>query len=104
MSQITQPTTTKPQKSLNIVFDSIIEINGLTEMIESDEKQVICNLGDRSLIITGEKLKIVNLDMSRGICSLSGSITALKYSKGKQKLSFFKKIFKWYSPIRLISL
>ncbi|MDE6471419.1 MAG: YabP/YqfC family sporulation protein [Clostridia bacterium] len=94
MSQITQPSTTKPQKSLNIVFDSAIEINGLTEMLESDEKQVICNLGDRSLIITGEKLKIVNLDTTRGICSLSGSIASLKYSKGKQKLSFFKKIFK----------
>ncbi|MDE5654360.1 MAG: YabP/YqfC family sporulation protein [Clostridia bacterium] len=63
-------------------------------MLESDEKQVICNLGDRSLIITGEKLKIVNLDTTRGICSLSGSIASLKYAKGKQKLSFFKKIFK----------
>ena len=63
-------------------------------MIESDEKQIICTLGDRSLIITGEKLKIVNLDTSRGVCALSGSIATLKYAKGKQKLSFFKKIFK----------
>lgn len=94
MSQITQTATTRPQKTVNIVFDSNIEINGLTEMIESDEKQVICNLGDRSLIITGESLKIVNLDTSRGVCSLSGSISTLKYSKGKQKASLFKKIFK----------
>ena len=94
MSQITQNTTAKPQKSIFIKFDSNIEINGVTEMIESDEKQVICNLGDRSLIITGERLKIVNLDTARGICALSGSISTLKYSKGKQKLSIFKKIFK----------
>ena len=94
MSQITQTATAKPQKSINIVFDSQIEINGLTEMIESDEKQVICNLGDKSLVITGEKLKIVNLDTSRGVCSLSGNISTLKYVKGKQKLSLFKKIFK----------
>ena len=94
MSQITQTATTKPQKSINIIFDSQIEINGLTEMIESDDKQVICNLGDRSLIITGEKLKIVNLDTARGVCSLSGGIATLKYVKGKQKLSLFKKIFK----------
>ena len=63
-------------------------------MIESDDKQIICNLGDRSLVITGEKLKIVNLDTSRGFCSLSGSISTLKYTKGKQKLTLFKKIFK----------
>ena len=94
MSQITQTATTKPQNAINIVFDSKIEINGVTEMIESDDKQIICNLGDRSLIITGEKLKIVNLDTSRAICALSGSISTLKYSKGKQKQSFFKKIFK----------
>ena len=94
MSQITQTSTTKLQKAINIVFDSNIEINGLTEMIESDEKQVICNLGDRSLVITGERLKIVNLDTARGVCELSGSISALKYTKGKQKLSLFKKIFK----------
>ena len=94
MSQITQTATTKPQKSININFDSNIEINGVTEMIESDEKQVICNLGDRSLIITGERLKIVNLDTSREVCALSGCISTLKYTKGKQKLSIFKKIFK----------
>ena len=94
MSQITQTATTKPQKSINIVFDSQIEINGLTEMVEINDKQVICNLGDKSLVITGEKLKIVNLDTARGVCSLSGCIATLKYVKGKQKLSLFKKIFK----------
>lgn len=94
MSQITQTATTKPQKSIIITFDSNIEINGVTEMIESDEKQIICNLSDKSLIITGERLKIVNLDTSRGVCAISGSISTLKYVKGKQKLSIFKKIFK----------
>ena len=94
MAQIMQTATTKPQKSININFDSNIEITGVTEMIESDDKQIICNLGDRSLILTGERLKIVNLDVSRGICSISGSIATLKYAKGKQKLSLFKKIFK----------
>ncbi|MDE5755952.1 MAG: hypothetical protein K2I23_02560 [Clostridia bacterium] len=94
MAQITQTATTKPQKSININFDSNIEITGVTEMIESNEKQIICNLGDRSLIITGERLKIVNLDTSRGVCALSGSLSTLKYAKGKQKLSLFKKIFK----------
>ena len=94
MSQITQNTTAKPQKSIFIKFDSNIEINGVTEMIESDEKQIICNLGDRSLIITGERLKIVNLDVPHNVCALSGSITTLKYAKGKQKVSIFKKIFK----------
>ena len=94
MSQITQNSTIKSQKSINIHFDSKIEINGVTEMIESDEKQIICNLGDRALIITGERLKIVNFDVAQGVCALSGSISTLKYAKGKQKLSLFKKIFK----------
>ena len=94
MGQITQTATSKPQKAININFDSNIEIIGVTDMIESDEKQVICNLGDRSLIITGERLKIVNLDTQSGICTLSGCLLTLKYAKGKQKVSLFKKIFK----------
>ena len=71
-----------------------MEILGVTEMIESNEKQIICNLTDKSLIITGEKLKIVNLDTARCCCTVSGCISTLKYSKGKQKVSIIKKLFK----------
>ena len=40
MSQITVPSTSKPQRSININFDVNIVINGVTNMIESDEKQL----------------------------------------------------------------
>ena len=55
MSQITSTVTTKPQRSVTIDFDSNIVINGITNMIESDDKQIVATLGDKTLIITGEK-------------------------------------------------
>lgn len=94
MSQITVPSTSKPQKSININFDVNIVINGVTNMIESDEKQIICNLGDRSLIITGQKLTIASLDTEKCLCTVTGSIESLKYVKGKQKQSLLKRFFK----------
>ena len=94
MSQITIPSTSKPQKSVNINFGVDIAINGVTNMVESDEKQIICNLGDKSLIITGEKLTIASLDTEKCICIISGSVESLKYLKGKQKQSLLKRFFK----------
>ncbi|MDE5549198.1 MAG: YabP/YqfC family sporulation protein [Clostridia bacterium] len=94
MSQIASTVTTKPQKSITIDFDSSIVINGITNMIESDDKQIIAALGDKTLIITGEKLNVVSLDTARYTCSVSGSLLTLKYVKGRQKVSFFKRIFK----------
>ena len=118
MSQITVPSTSKPQRSININFDVNIVINGVTNMIESDEKQIICNLGEThfqassyapyvteiklcgvclylflklSLIITGQKLTIASLDTEKCLCTVTGSIESLKYVKGKQKQSLLKR-------------
>ena len=94
MSQITVPSTSKPQKSININFGVDLIINGVTNMVESDEKQIICNLGDKSLIITGEKLIITSLDTEKCVCAITGSVESLKYVKGKQKQSLLKRFFK----------
>ncbi len=94
MSQITSIATSKPQRSVNIDFDSKIIINGITNMVESDDKQIIAALSDRTLVITGEKLTVVSLDTERCVCTVSGAVYGLKYVKGKEKQSVFKKIFK----------
>lgn len=94
MSQITSSVSAKTPKSVAIDFDSSITVNGITNMIESDDKQIVAALGDRTLIITGEKLTVVNLDTVRYTCTISGSLATLKYIKGKQKVSFFKRVFK----------
>ena len=65
MSQITSAVTTKPQKSVTIDFDSSIVINGITNMIESDDKQIIAALGEKTLIIKLEKLHLVSLEPAR---------------------------------------
>ena len=93
MSQITSTVTTKPQRSVTIDFDSNIVINGITNMIESDDKQIVATLGDKTLIITGEKLNVTSLDTARYVCTVSGSLITLKYVKGRQKTSLFKRIF-----------
>ena len=74
MSQITSSVSAKTPKSVGIDFDSSITVNGITNMIESDDKQIVAALGDKTLIITGEKLTVVNLDTVRYTCTISGSL------------------------------
>lgn len=95
MTQITTNVTTNTAKSVNIDFDNNnIIINGITSMVESDEKQIIANMGDRSLIITGARLQVVSLDTAHNVCTLSGNLYTFKYIKGAKKQSLIKKLFK----------
>ncbi len=95
MSQITTNVTTKSPKTINIDFDNnIIIINGITNMVESDEKQIIANMGDRSIIITGTRMQVVSLDTTHNNCTISGCLYTFKYIKGTKKQSVIKKLFK----------
>lgn len=94
MNNITSQVSAKPQKSISVDFDNNIIIKGITNMIESDEKQIIANLGDHSLIITGARLCVHSLDIEHYSCVISGSLHTLKYVKGAKKQSFIKKLFK----------
>lgn len=95
MAQQTTTVTTNSQKTLNVDFDNNkIIINGITNMVESDEKQIIANMGDRSLIITGARMQVISLDTAHNTCTVSGCLYTFKYIKGAKKQSFIKKIFK----------
>lgn len=95
MTQITANVTTKIQKSLSIDFDACsVTVNGITNMVESDDKQLIANMGDKSITIIGENLQVVTLDTTHNVCTLSGKVTSVKYTRGAKKQSLVKRIFK----------
>lgn len=95
MTQLTANVTTKSAKYVNIDFDKCMtSISGITAMIESNDKQIVANMGDMSITITGEKLEVVSLDTANNTCSVGGRVNSLKYAKGAKKQSFIKRIFK----------
>lgn len=95
MTQLTANVNTKILKTVNIDFDNgKMTICGITSMVESDDKQIVANMGDRSIVITGEKLQIVSLDTAHNECSVTGAVESIKYSKGTKKRPLLKRIFK----------
>lgn len=94
-------TMTKPSSaavtlpcSAHIIFGESITLDGITNISESDDKTIIANMGENSLQIYGDKLNIDMLDTTGKKATISGSVHILKYSKGKEKLSFIKKLIK----------
>ncbi len=95
MTQLTSNVTTRAPKYVNIDFDkNTVYISGITAMIESDDKQILANMGDTNLTLCGEKLEIISLDTAGNLCTVSGRVNSLKYSKGAKKQSLIKRIFK----------
>lgn len=84
-----------PNAEITIKFGESITIDGVTDLGETGDKLVVATLGaTHTLTLTGENLKLDLLDVNTQKAMIRGEITSLKYSKGHEKLSFVKRIFK----------
>lgn len=75
-----------------------IFITGVNDVISFDEEAVIADTQMDILIIRGQNLHVNKLNLEDGELSIDGEITGLNYEQqgaiGKNKSSFFSKIFK----------
>ena len=81
--------------SIKIENNAVAEINGVKEVVEFDDKNVVLLLDDYKLIINGEKLRIERLDTVNHTATLNGLILSARYvKKGIKPSGFIKKLFK----------
>lgn len=71
-----------------------ISVSGVENVLTMGEKIVDIKLSDRFLTLTGHGFTPIHLDIDQGNLILSGVVLSVKYSSGKEKESFVKKIFK----------
>ena len=73
-----------PLNQLILTDRRILQTNGITEVDSFDDKQIIAvsNLGQ--LVIKGEALHIVQLNLEEGKMALEGEVSAILYSENKQ--------------------
>lgn len=71
-----------------------ISVTGVENVLTMGEKIIDIKLSDRFLTLTGYGFTPIHLDIDQGNLILSGTVLSLKYSSGKEKESFIKKIFK----------
>ena len=92
-----QPKSSQPSKTAHkIELDHLHGANmtGILAVPTFTDKTVTVKLKDETLVVSGQDLEIKSLDVENGRLSLSGRITALKYSASAQPTSFFKRVFK----------
>lgn len=78
---------------ISLTERSNINICGVIKVLSSNPNQIVLNLKETDLVISGTNLSIENF--SDGNIFLVGTVDSLKYTKtSKPKENFFKRIFK----------
>lgn len=69
-----------------------LKLEGIIEIISTSDTCLNLKLKDTTLMISGENINILKLDVSAGILEADGNFVSIKYGKGTG--GFFKRIFK----------
>ena len=87
---------TKPLKEhkLELVNRNLLKITGVERVDAITEKESSFAVLGCELVVTGAQLKAESLSVETGIVVISGLVDNIKYVGKKEKVGFFKRIFK----------
>ncbi len=72
----------------------LLTIFGATKVVSSTSSQAVVEVGDTNILITGNNLEVVKLNLDDKEVEFSGEISSFKYINKKEKVSLLKRIFK----------
>ena len=82
------------EQELKLVDRELLELVGVSEVVDFDENKVSLETNLGNLIITGSDLRMQHLDLDNQQLIVEGYIIELKYDKELQAKNFLKKLFK----------
>ena len=95
MEKENTPQSTKVNENLNLVNRNQLKMDGVIEVLTSNDTTLVLKLKDTTLTISGKDLTITKLDVTTGTLESNGTIDSVKYG---QKGNLFKRIFRWKYP------
>jgi hypothetical protein len=78
-------------ENLTLSERTSLNIEGIVEIIASNENNIALKLKDTILNINGSNINIVKLDINAGILQANGNFECIKYGKTG---NIFKRLFK----------
>lgn len=72
----------------------LLTIFGATRVISSTSSQAVVEVGEANMVIAGNNLEVVKLNLDDKEVEFSGEISGVKYMVKHEKIGFFKRIFK----------
>lgn len=72
-----------------------IEIKGVKKIISSMECEAVVDVGEESVVLSGEKLEVKTLNLDEERVVFAGKVNNVKIGKlNVKKVPFYKKLFK----------
>lgn len=89
--------TNETEKMQNIILENRekLSVTGVIDILTFDEDEIILETQNGILEVMGSNLKVEQLSVDTGEILARGTINSVNYSgEAKQKIGFFKSIFK----------
>ena len=86
--------TENSKHTLSLESRKLLTLTGVTQILSSDDKQVILNTTNGRLKVLGTSLSIGKLNVETGELALSGTVNLFEYKDVKNKGDFFSSMFK----------
>ncbi len=72
----------------------LLSVSAVKSVPTFSDKELIVDLADEKLTISGQNLEVKHLDLESGILVVTGYVTAMRYSSGSTEKSFLKRLVK----------
>ena len=82
------------ENKIYLINRKILNISGITKVIEISEENISVQVDNSVLNIAGEDMEVKKLDVESGNLEVEGLINSMKYIDKKEKISLIKRIFK----------
>lgn len=74
--------------------EGTLSVGGVEEVLDYDDKHMRLSLGERTLLIEGQGLKIDALDVDSGTMKVRGVVDCFRYGGSAGGKSLLKKLFR----------
>ena len=71
-----------------------LNLTGVREVISYNEKNILLDTTQGTLVIKGKDLKLKQLNLENSKIRIKGHINLMNYKEQKEQSSFFEKLFK----------
>jgi len=79
---------------LILINQKNLTVTGIKKVLAVSNNHIGLNLDTTSIQILGENMEVKKLDVESGLLEVEGKINNIKYLNTKEKIGFFKRIFK----------
>ena len=69
-------------------------VTGVTQVIALEEREARLAVGDKTLVLMGNRFSAEKLSLEEGVLVLSGEVTMAKYADKAEAKSLLKRLFK----------